>query len=222
METGKNAKNAMIEAFRNRNAVLTTENQSLREAHAAVIVQRNEALQLAKERGEALEAAYARIKESEQHRVEVRKISKPAVVARVHVKPVPKPEMAQVWEDRRPFGLRVQSVVAEFLKAWGRAPRDPQRIAWDRAYHINGALLDGKAKYSLEEIMAAVEWLEFTLGEKRHSVEETREWLTMLVETEEDELCRKAACELALLNQVFLPEQEQQKADFEGERAIAA
>jgi len=213
----KNAKNAMIEAFKNRNAVLTTENQSLRETHAAVIVQRDDALRLAKERGEALEAAHARIKELEQRRAEVRKISKPAVVAtRVHVKPVPKPETADVREDRRPFGLRVQSAVAEFLKAWGRAPRDPQRIAWDRAYHINGALLDGAAKYSLEEIMASVGWIEYTLGEQQHSVEETREYLVR----ELPGLGRRGECELAFLDLAFPP--EQQRANVREVEAIRA
>lgn len=213
-----NDKNAMIKALQDRNRELVARNQELRDALSGSNLDREELRGKLKKSEEALASAEGKLRDFEKQglRVQVRKVSEEKPV-RVHVKTVPKHETpADEPQDRRPFGIRVQSVVAEFLKDWGRAPRDPQRIAWDRAYHINGALLNGEARYTLDEILAAVRWLEYALGEERHSVEETRTYL----EGKLEELGRKAECELKLLNLAFPP--EQQKTNDREAEAVSA
>ena len=216
-ETGKDRKNEMYRASQERNAALVKTNQELREAFAGAIAQRDEALELARVRGEALAAAEQKLKDFENQglRVQVRKVTeeKPP---KVHIKTVPRHETPAEPQDRRPFGIRVQSAIAEFLKDWGRAPRDPQRIAWDRAYHINGALLNGELRFTLDEIMAAVGWIQYTLGEQGHSIEETREYLGR----ELPNLGRRGECELAFLDLAFPP--EQQRANVREAEAVPA
>ncbi|HRZ50635.1 MAG TPA: hypothetical protein P5080_02015 [Candidatus Paceibacterota bacterium] len=212
-----NDKNAMIKAYKERNGELNNQNQELKTTVrelkgtvAALIKQRDEAIELARKRGEELEDLRARVKKLERpSRAAVPEVSAPeGAVATVRA--VTRPTARK--EKELPLGQRVQAAVAHFLRDWELSPREPMRVAWDAAYHINGILMN-EGNFSLDEILAAVDWLKFTLGEKRHSVEGTRKYLAKLDETEEGDLQRAAQCELAFLNLVFPPEQEQQKTN---------
>jgi hypothetical protein len=209
MQSGKkNDKNAMIKAYKDRNTELNNQNQELKSTVAALIKQRDEALALAKKRGDELALAWQELEELKKQGLKVR--VRPVVQVKVPVQGK-EPQL----RDKRPFGIRVQSAIAEFLKDWGRAPRDPQRIAWDRAYHINGALLNGASRFTLDEIMAAVGWTQYTLGQG-HSIAETREYLGR----ELPNLGRRGECELAFLGLAFPPEQ-QKTSDKEAEAVSA-
>jgi hypothetical protein len=218
MQSGKkNDKNAMIKAYKDRNAELNNQNQELKSTVAALIKQRDEALALAKKRGDELALAWQELEVLKKQglKVQVRKVAedKPA---RVQIKTVPKYKtVVEEPRDRRPFGIRVQSAIAEFLKDWGRAPRDPQKISWDKAYHINGALLNGESRFTLDEIMTAVGWTQYTL-DQGHSIAETREYLGR----ELPNLGRRGECELAFLDLAFPPEQ-QKTSDKEAEAVSA-
>jgi hypothetical protein len=215
------SKKAMRDAYLARNAHLSREKEELQSTIKALIGQRNEAIQLAKERGEALAIAQAEIETLKKLglRVQVWKVSEPEPV-KAKVITLSKPEPVEQREDRKPFGVKVQAAVAHFLRDWGLAPWEPKEAAWDMAYKINGALLNGGNKFSLDEILVAVKWLEFSMGEKGYFIEETRKYLVMLDETEDGELQRAAQCELVFLNLAFPP--EQQKTDVKEAEAVIA
>lgn len=206
----ESSKKEMREAYLARNAELSKQIQEQKGVIAALIKQRDEALEEAKERGEKLAAAEQRIKELEKggFRAEVRTVSGPeAVAAKVKVRRVANKPAEQ------PFGKQVQAAMAHFLRDSGLAPIEPRDVAWDRAYKINGALLNGPSKFTLDEIMGAVGWLEYSLGERRYSVEQTRRYLQDKLLPDgiepEGQLFRAAQCELELINLASpMPEQK--------------
>ena len=208
MEPKKNDKNAMIKAYKQRNAEMNNQNQELKGTVAALIKQRDEALELARKRGEELEGLKSRVKKFERpSRVAVWEVSAPegAVAAVRTVRSTARKE------KELPLGQQVQAAVAHFLRDFGFEPSDPRRIAWDRAYKINGALMNGEYRFTPDEILAAADWLKYSLGEQRYSIAQTRKYLESLVSkgareyldrpvaTVEDELLRAARCELELL-----------------------
>lgn len=199
MEPGKkNDKNAMIKAYKERNAELNKRNHELTGTVAALIKQRDEAIELARKRGEEVEELRAKVKKLERSgNAEVREVALPKeAVAAVRV--VSRPTNEERKSKLQP-GQQVQAAVAHFLRDFEFEVLEPRAVAWDRAYKINGVLLNGEPRFSLDEIMAAVGWLGYSLGEKRYSVAKTRKYLESLVRAEEGDLLRAAQCELELL-----------------------